>query len=265
MSERPPGRINLKHLHYFHEVAREGSLTGAARRLHLAPQTLSSQVRELEQSLGRKLLERSGRRLVLTPDGEVARDYAESIFALGTELGRVMAGRAEPRRQGLRLGVTDGVPKLLTARVLAPLLERYRDGIELDSVEGTVTGLLGRLAARQLDAVLADQPLPPHLARSMRGRLLLKSGLSLVAAPRVRTALDAQPQLAPVRSRDAEQRGAGFVRTPARVLPDRVDELGARRQDERGTRERERLLRLGRSQARVAGTFGDARVARVLA
>jgi LysR family transcriptional activator of nhaA len=81
------------------------------------------------------------------------------------------------------------VPKLLTARVLAPLLERHRDRIELDCVEGTVTGLLGRLAAHQLDAVLADQPLPPYLARSMRGRLLLKSGLSLVAAPPVRKAL----------------------------------------------------------------------------
>ena len=189
MNTPPSGRINLKHLHYFHEVAREGSLTGAARRLHLAPQTLSSQVRELERSLGRTLLERSGRRLALTPDGEVARDYAESIFALGTELRRVMSGRAEPRRQGLRLGVTDSVPKLLIARVLAPLLKRHRDRIELECVEGTVTGLLGRLAARQLDAVLADQPTPPSLARSMRGRLLLKSGLSMVAAPHVRMAL----------------------------------------------------------------------------
>ncbi len=189
MSSQPPRRINFKHLHYFHEVAREGSLTGAARRLHLAPQTLSSQVRELEQSLGRTLLERAGRRLVLTADGEVVRDYAESIFALGTELGRVMAGRAEPRRIGLRLGVTDSVPKLLTARVLAPLLERHRDRIELDCVEGTVTGLLGRLAAHQVDAVLADQSIPPYLARSMRGRLLLKSGLSLVAAPQLRKAL----------------------------------------------------------------------------
>jgi LysR family transcriptional activator of nhaA len=189
MSTRLPARINLKHLYYFHEVARESSLTGAARRLHLAPQTLSSQVRELERSFGRTLLERAGRRLVLTPDGEVARDYAESIFALGTELRRVMAGRAEPRRLGLRLGVTDSVPKLLTARVLAPLLERHRDRIELACVEGTITGLLGRLAAHQLDAVLADQPMPPYLARSMRGRLLLKSGLSLVAAPQVCMAL----------------------------------------------------------------------------
>jgi LysR family transcriptional activator of nhaA len=100
-----------------------------------------------------------------------------------------MAGRAEPRRLGLRLGVTDSVPKLLTARVLAPLLERHRDRIELDCTEGTITGLLGRLAAHQLDAVLADQPMPPYLARSMRGRRLLKSGLSLVAAPQVRLTL----------------------------------------------------------------------------
>jgi LysR family transcriptional activator of nhaA len=123
MNAQPPGRINLKHLHYFHEVAREGSLTGAARRLHLAPQTLSSQVRELERALGRTRL------------------------------------------------------------------ERHRDRIEIDCVEGAVTGLLGRLAAHQLDAVLADQPVPPHLARSMRGRLILKSGLSFVAAPRIRKAL----------------------------------------------------------------------------
>jgi LysR family transcriptional activator of nhaA len=100
-----------------------------------------------------------------------------------------MAGSTAPRRLGLRLGVTDSVPKLLTARVLAPLLERHRDRIELDCAEGTVTGLLGQLAAHQLDAVLADQPVPPHLARSMRARLLLKSGLSFVAAVRVAKAL----------------------------------------------------------------------------
>jgi DNA-binding transcriptional LysR family regulator len=88
--------MNLKHLHYFHEVAREGSLTGGAR--------------------------------------------------------------AEPRRLTLRLGVTDSVPKLLTARVLAPLLERHRDRIELDCIEGAVTGLIGRLAAHELDAVLAQPP-----------------------------------------------------------------------------------------------------------
>jgi LysR family transcriptional regulator, transcriptional activator of nhaA len=59
---------------------------------------LSSQVRELERSLGRTLLERTGGRLVLTPDGEVARDYAESIFALGTEARRARSHAATTAR-----------------------------------------------------------------------------------------------------------------------------------------------------------------------
>ena len=81
------------------------------------------------------------------------------------------------------------VPKLLTARLLAPLLERHRDRIELDCTEGTVPGLIGRLAAHQLDAVLAQQPVPPNLARSLRGKLLLRSGSSFVAASRVHQTL----------------------------------------------------------------------------
>jgi LysR family transcriptional activator of nhaA len=184
-------RINYKHLQYFHAVVREGSVTAAARRLHVAPQTVSAQVRSLERSLGRPLFERVGRRLVLTPDGEVALDYADSIFALGQELRGVMAGRVEPRRLALRLGVTDSVPKLLMASVLDPLFERHRDRLELSCSEAGAAELLGRLAAHQLDAVLAEMPVPPHLARTLRSRLLLESGLSFMASRRLKASLRA--------------------------------------------------------------------------
>ena len=106
--------FNYKHLYYFWVVAKEGGISRAAEKLDMAVQTVSAQVRELEQSLGRTLLERTGRRLVLTPDGEVARDYAESIFALGTELRRVMAGRAEPRPSKAEGLLIDSVGLLLT-------------------------------------------------------------------------------------------------------------------------------------------------------
>ena len=55
-------------------------------------------MRELERSLGRTLLERTGGRLVLTPDGEVARDYAESIFGLGAESRRAWSHAATTAR-----------------------------------------------------------------------------------------------------------------------------------------------------------------------
>jgi LysR family transcriptional activator of nhaA len=183
---RSPSRINYKHLQYFHAVVREGSVTAAARRLHVAPQTVSAQVRSLERSLGRPLFERAGRRMVLTPDGEVALDYADSIFALGQELRGVMAGRVEARRLVLRLGVTDSVPKLLMARVLDPLFERHRDRLELSCAEAGAAELVGRLASHQLDAVLAETPVPPQLARTLRSRLLLESGLSFMATRRLK-------------------------------------------------------------------------------
>lgn len=182
-------RINYKHLRYFHEVVREGSVAGAARRLHVTPQTVSAQVRSLERSLGRPLFERLGRRLTLTADGEVALDYAESIFALGAELHSVMSGRAQARRAVLRLGITDSVPKLLAARVLAPMLDRHGARLELACVEGAAADLLGRLAAFQLDAVLTEMPAPPHLARTVRSRRLLESGVSFLASPALRRRL----------------------------------------------------------------------------
>jgi len=53
--------INYQHLRYFWYVAREGSVSGAARRLRLSPSTVSTQIKALEDHLGRRLLERRGR------------------------------------------------------------------------------------------------------------------------------------------------------------------------------------------------------------
>lgn len=184
-----PRRLNLKHLRYFLEIARRGSVSAAARALFVAPQTVSGQLRELEATVGQPLFERIGRRLRLTPEGEIAQDYATTIFALGDELGEVLGGRAQPRRKPLRIGVVDSIPKLLTVALLEPLIRRHRNELELSCREGTFTTLLGLVAARELDAVLTEAPVPPALARSLHGRLLVESGLSFMAAPALATRL----------------------------------------------------------------------------
>ena len=123
--------MNFKHLRYFAEAARRGSVTAAARALFVTPQTVSGQIQELEASIGQPLFDRIGKRLVLTSAGETALDYANTIFALGDELGAVLRAEARPRLMTLRVGVTDSVPKLLTIATLAPVIERHRDQIEL--------------------------------------------------------------------------------------------------------------------------------------
>jgi LysR family transcriptional regulator, transcriptional activator of nhaA len=113
-------QINLKHLRYFAEVARRGSVSAAARALFVTPQTISGQLQELEQSVGQPLFDRVGKRLILTTAGDTALDYANMIFALGDELGAVLRSKARARRVALRVGITDSVPKLLTVSTLAP-------------------------------------------------------------------------------------------------------------------------------------------------
>ncbi|HEX6161509.1 MAG TPA: LysR family transcriptional regulator, partial [Thermoanaerobaculia bacterium] len=75
--------LNYHHLLYFWVVAREGSIARATGKLNLTQPTISTQLRMLEESLGEKLFEKSGRNLVLTEAGRIAFRYAEEIFALG--------------------------------------------------------------------------------------------------------------------------------------------------------------------------------------
>jgi molybdenum-dependent DNA-binding transcriptional regulator ModE len=77
----------------FQAVAREGNLTRASKQLHLTPQTVSTQIRDLEAALGERLFQRIGRRMFLTEAGQVALRYANEIFSLGQEFQETLRGR----------------------------------------------------------------------------------------------------------------------------------------------------------------------------
>ncbi|MBY0235052.1 MAG: LysR family transcriptional regulator, partial [Burkholderiaceae bacterium] len=78
--------FSYRHLYYFWVVAKEGGVSKAAERLGMAVQTVSTQVRELEKSLGFALLKPAGRGVALTEAGEVALRQADLIFQLGEQL-----------------------------------------------------------------------------------------------------------------------------------------------------------------------------------
>ena len=74
--------MELRVLQYFLTVAREQSLTGAAEFLHLSQPTLSRQLKDLEQELGKQLFNRGNRGVTLTEEGMILRKRAEEIFEL---------------------------------------------------------------------------------------------------------------------------------------------------------------------------------------
>lgn len=89
--------MELRHLRYFVAVAEELSFSAAARRLHLAQPPLSVQVRQLEEELGVRLLERTSRRVRLTPPGELFLERARSLLRESAAAVREVqrAGRGE--------------------------------------------------------------------------------------------------------------------------------------------------------------------------
>lgn len=74
--------MELRVLRYFLAVAREESITGAAKVLHVTQPTLSKQLMELEDKLGKKLLIRGNRRITLTEEGLLLRKRAQEIIEL---------------------------------------------------------------------------------------------------------------------------------------------------------------------------------------
>jgi LysR family transcriptional regulator, transcriptional activator of nhaA len=78
--------MNYKHLYYFWMVARIGGVVRASQRLHVTPQTLSGQIKLLEDRLGCALFQRDGRHIKLTEAGRIAASYADDIFTKGIQL-----------------------------------------------------------------------------------------------------------------------------------------------------------------------------------
>ena len=114
--------FNYRHLYYFWVVAKEGGMARAAGRLGMAVQTVSTQVRELEQSLGHALLKPAGRGLVLTEAGLAAMHQADQLFALGEQLPGVVRDAAVAPGVRLAVGISDGLSKLLVRQLLQPVM-----------------------------------------------------------------------------------------------------------------------------------------------
>ena len=155
--------LNYHHLLYFWTVARLGSVTKAAEELRLGPATVSAQVRRLEESMGEKLFQKSGRRLVLTEMGHVVYHYAEEIFSLGRELTDTMKGRPTGHPLRLRIGVSDVLPKRIAYRLIRPALE-LPSPVRVLCREERPARLLAALAVHELDVILSDAPVGPDVS-----------------------------------------------------------------------------------------------------
>ncbi|MGF7132742.1 LysR family transcriptional activator of nhaA [Paraburkholderia sp. EB58] len=174
--------MNFKHLYYFWMTARTGGVIRAGQRLHLTPQTLSGQIKLLEERLGCRLFERQGRNIRLTDAGQIAVGYAEDIFLLGSQLEGALKGRASTGgATAFKVGIADSIPKSIAFHLLQPAVV---DGPPARIIcrEGGLPALLGDLAVQRLDLVLSDSPMPAESNVKAISHRLGRSSLAIFGA-----------------------------------------------------------------------------------
>lgn len=182
--------MNFKHLHYFWVTAKAGGVMRAGEQLHTTPQTLSGQIKLLEDWLGRKLFRKSGRQLELTEDGRLALGYADQIFTLGAELETALRqARAGQRVLDFRVGVADSVAKSVAYRLLEPALS-VAEPVRLICSEGKFPDLLAQLALHRLDLVIADEPMSRRVSVKAFNHPLGSTAMSFFCAPALKRQLD---------------------------------------------------------------------------
>ncbi|WP_446891851.1 LysR family transcriptional regulator [Aeromonas veronii] len=139
-------------LRSFVAIIDTGSFTRAGERVHLTQSTISQQMRRLEQQIGCPLLDRSGRQVVATAEGEQLLGLARRILAL--------LAQAEEQVSEGSISLSLGVPEDFAAGAITPVLAAFaRDypEVRLEVESGLSHHIWQRFAAGELDLALVKQ------------------------------------------------------------------------------------------------------------
>jgi DNA-binding transcriptional LysR family regulator len=152
--------MDLSDLKIFSAVVREGSVTRAAQRLYRVQSNVTTRIRQLEEDVGVSLFIREGKRLHLSPAGQVLLDYADRLLALAEEARNAVQ---DPRPRGIfRLGAMESTAAV---RLPGPLNEYHRlhPDVALELRTGNPPALSKALLAHELDAALVTLPIAEAL------------------------------------------------------------------------------------------------------
>lgn len=178
--------MELRVLQYFLAVAREQSISGAAESLHLSQPTLSRQLRDMEEELGKQLMIRGNRRITLTEEGMILRKRAEEIMELvqKTEDEITLSDGSVSGDVYIGAGETDGVRLIAKA---AQCLQRQYPDIHYHISSGDTTDVIESLDKGLIDFGLLFAPVDrskyDYLPLPMRDvwGVLMRRGCELAA------------------------------------------------------------------------------------
>lgn len=145
--------IDVRRLRLLAELSHRGTITAVAGALAYTPSAVSQQLAALEREAGVPLLERSGRRVALTPAGAVLARYAESVLAVLEEASAALAATRAGLTGRLRIGAFPSAAHTILPPALVTLGAAH-PGLELMVTELDPVAVPGSLRAGTLDVAL---------------------------------------------------------------------------------------------------------------
>ncbi|MED3998401.1 LysR family transcriptional regulator [Priestia aryabhattai] len=149
--------MEIRVLRYFLTVAREGNITKAADVLHVTQPTLSRQLKDLEQELGKKLFIRSSHSIILTDEGMLLRNRAEEIVNMVDKLEAEFSSMEETIGGDIYIGGGETEAMKHIARVAKDVQVRYPN-IRYHLYSGNEEDITERLDKGLLDFGILIQP-----------------------------------------------------------------------------------------------------------
>ncbi|EJA7357528.1 LysR family transcriptional regulator [Vibrio alginolyticus] len=167
--------MNLRQLEVFYAIMQAGTVSGAARLLHVSQPNVTRVIAHTEQQLSFALFERVKGRLVPTQEAKALLPEAEKVYQ---QLGqfRSLTNKVKQGTQHLRVGA----PPVLAAHLLAPTvaLLSKEHGISFELLTANRDELCSGLLKHELDVAIAfGEETPP----AIMGHVLLKENLALIA------------------------------------------------------------------------------------
>ncbi|WP_410771609.1 LysR family transcriptional regulator [Fontibacillus sp. BL9] len=149
--------MDIRQLRYFLAIAEEGQITSAAKKLQMAQPPLSQQLKQLEEELGVKLVERGPRSIHLTDAGEMLRRRAQQIIELADSTSREISDFGKGLNGTLPIGtVSSSGATLLTDR-LSEFHKTYT-GVKFEIHEGNTFRIIELLMSGIIEVGIVRTP-----------------------------------------------------------------------------------------------------------
>ncbi|KZX66506.1 transcriptional activator NhaR [Vibrio sp. HI00D65] len=176
--------LNYNHLYYFWMVCKQGSVTKAAEALFLTPQTVTGQIKALEERMDGKLTKRNGRSVEPTELGQLVFKYADRMFGLSYEMLDIV-NYSQHSNILFDVGVADALSKRLVSKILMSTIPED-NSIHLRCFESTHEMLLEQLSQHKLDMILSDCPVDSSQSPGLFSKKLGESGMSFFSSGEVK-------------------------------------------------------------------------------